>query len=360
MSHGSGHPHPGPWRPGFHASRALGLCAAFLGLALATFLVAVRFGEQPISLRAALYDLESTDAVIFWSLRLPRALLGAIVGAGLAASGATLQGVLRNPLADPFVLGVSGGAALGATVALAVGLSTVGEVAPGLAGGLTRLSAPALFAFVGAAGALVFVLAASRGHSARAPYAALLTGVVFNAFASAAITLVKVLSAPDRLGELLHWLAGTLGHERGSTLGLAALLQVVAVGVMWALSGRLNLLTLGDDDAGALGVPVARTRRWLLVAASASVAGAVALTGLIGFVGLIVPHVLRLAFGPDQRLLVPLSALGGAAFLMLADLLARLTNPLFGGDLPVGVVTALLGGPLFIALLYRKGRRVVA
>lgn len=344
--------------PGFQASRALGLCAGFLVLCVAAFLVSVRFGEQPISLRAVLYDATSTDAVIFWSVRLPRTLLGAIVGAGLAASGATLQGVLRNPLADPFVLGVSGGAALGATLALAVGLATVGEVAPGLAGGLERLSAPALFAFVGAAGALVFVLAASRGHSA--PYAALLTGVVFNAFASAVITLVKTLSDPNRLGEVLYWLAGTLGHERGSTLGLAALLQVAAVGVMWALSGRLNLLTLGDDDAGSLGVPVASTRRWLLVAASASVAGAVALTGLIGFVGLIVPHLLRLAFGPDQRLLVPLSALGGATFLMLADLLARLAYSLSGGDIPVGIVTALLGGPLFIALLYRKGRMVVA
>jgi iron complex transport system permease protein len=123
---------------------------------------------------------------------------------------------------------------------------------------------------------------------------------------------------------------------------------------MWALSARLNLLSLGDDDAASLGVPVMATRRWLLLASSVSVAGAVALTGLIGFVGLIVPHLLRLAFGPDQRLLVPLSALGGAAFLMLADLLARLAYPLFGGDLPVGVVTALLGGPLFLGLLRRS------
>ena len=123
---------------------------------------------------------------------------------------------------------------------------------------------------------------------------------------------------------------------------------------MIALSGRLNLMMLGDEDAAALGVPVARTRRLLLLATSASVAGAVALTGLIGFVGLLGPHVLRLAFGPDQRLLVPLSALGGAAFLVLADLLARLSFAFFGSEPPVGVITALLGGPLFIALLYRR------
>ncbi len=342
------------------ASRVLLLCASGLGLTLVAFALAVRFGEQPISLSAALGDPRSSDAVIFWSLRLPRALLGMIVGAGLAASGATLQGLLRNPLADPFVLGVSGGAALGATLALAVGLGTVGQVAPGLLGGLERISAPALFAFLGAGAAVLFVLAASRGHAARAPYAALLTGVVFNAFASAAITLVKTLSDPDRLGEILYWLAGTLGHERGATLGLAALLQAGALAVMIALSGRLNLMTLGDEDATALGVPVARTRRLLLLATSASVAGAVVLTGLIGFVGLIVPHLLRLAFGPDQRLLIPLSALGGAVFLMLADLLARLSFALFGGEPPVGVITALLGGPLFIALLSRRGRTLGA
>jgi iron complex transport system permease protein len=341
---------------GFRASRVLALFGAFLALACVAFAVAVRFGEQPISLTAALTDPTSTDAVIFWSLRLPRALLGAIVGAGLAVSGTTLQGLLRNPLADPFVLGVSGGAALGATVALAVGLATVGEVAPGLGGALSRLSAPALFSFLGAGASILFVLSASQGPAARAPYAALLTGVVFNAFASAAITLVKTLSDPDRLGEILYWLAGALGYERGATLALSALLQAGAIGVMWALSARLNLLSLGDDDAATLGVPVRATRRWLLLASSASVAGAVALTGLIGFVGLIVPHLLRLAFGPDQRLLVPLSALGGAAFLVLADLLARLAFPLFGAEPPVGVVTALLGGPLFLVLLRRRAR----
>ncbi|HEX8434334.1 iron ABC transporter permease [Archangium sp.] len=351
----------GRGRGSFTPGRALGLCGAFLVLLLAAFVVAVCFGDQPISLHAAFFGKPtSKDAIIFWSLRLPRALLAAIVGAGLAASGVTLQGVLRNPLADPFVLGVSGGAALGATVALAVGFATVGEVAPGLGGGLARLSAPALFAFVGAVAAMLFVLVASQGHGGRAPYAALLTGVVFNAFASAAITLVKTLSDPDRLGEILYWLAGALGYERIHTLVLSALLQVVALGVMLALSGRLNLLTLGDDDAASLGVSVAWTRRLLLLAASASVAGAVALSGLIGFVGLIVPHVLRLAFGPDQRLLVPLSALGGAAFLMLADLLARLAFPLFGAEPPVGVVTALLGGPLFLALLYRRGQLTAA
>jgi iron complex transport system permease protein len=338
----------------FRPSRVLGLLAGFLALAVVSFLVAVRFGEQPISLLEVLRDSRSSDAVIFWNLRLPRALLGAIVGAGLAASGSTLQGLLRNPLADPFILGVSGGAALGATLALALGLAKVEDVAPSLGGGLARLSAPALFSVVGAGAALLFVLSASRGAASRTPYAALLTGVIFNAFASALITLIKTLSDPNRLGELLRWLVGNLGYELRGTLVLAALLQAGPLGVMWALSGRLNLLSLGDEDAASLGVPVASTRRWLLLASSVSVAGAVALTGLIGFVGLIVPHMLRLAFGPDQRLLVPLSALGGASFLMFSDALAGLTFPFFGQPLPVGVITALLGGPLFLVLLRRR------
>jgi iron complex transport system permease protein len=333
-----------------------GLCGTFLVLLLAALLLAVCFGEWSISLGEVLWNPESPDGEIFWSIRVPHVLLAAVVGAGLAASGSTLQGVLRNPLADPFILGVSGGAALGVTLAIAMGLSRVEEVAPGLRGGLERISAPALFAFIGAAAAMVFVLAVSHGHGGRAPYAALLTGVVFNAFAAAAITLIKIISGPNRLGAILLWLTGKLDKEQPGTLVLSALLQAVAIGVMVALSGRLNLLTLGDEDAASLGVPVARTRRWLLLATSASVAGAVALSGLIGFVGLIVPHLLRLALGPDQRLLVPLSALGGAVFLMLADLLARLAFPLFNEEIPVGVVTALLGGPLFLGLLYRLGR----
>jgi iron complex transport system permease protein len=334
----------------------LGLCGVLLLLLAAAFFLAVRFGEQPVSLKAVFTDATSSDATIFWSVRLPRVLLAALVGAGLAASGSTLQGVLRNPLADPFVLGVSGGAALGATVAIALGLSTAGEVVSGLGGGLERLSAPALFAFAGAAASILFVLAASRGHGRHAPISALLVGVIFNAFASAVITLIKVISDPHRVKDVLYWLSGYLTFERPGTLVLSGLLQAVAIGVMVALSGRLNLLTLGDEDAASLGVPVARTRRLLLLAASASVAGCVVVSGLVGFVGLIVPHVLRLVFGPDQRLLVPLSAVGGAVFLVLADLLARLAYPLFNDDLPTGVVTALIGCPLFLALLFRRGR----
>jgi iron complex transport system permease protein len=306
--------------------------------ALAAWLASCVLGEYPLSLRRALLEPASVDANVFWHLRVPRAVLGALVGAALGASGSALQGLLRNPLADPFILGVSGGAALGATLALAVGL--------------TALAGPSVLAFLGSVAAMGLVLAV--GRSRRSPYAALLTGVVFNTFAAAAITCIKTLVSPDRVGEILYWLAGSLGYEAPRTLAFAAVLQAVCLGVLWRQSGRLNLLSLGDEDAASLGVSVDRTRVVVLVATSLSVAGAVALSGLVGFVGLIVPHVLRLLLGPDQRLLLPASAVGGAAFLVLSDLLTRLLFPVFHAELPVGVVTAVLGGPLFLLLLQRR------
>jgi iron complex transport system permease protein len=325
----------------FSGGRALAILSV-LGLCMvAALLASAVLGEYPLGLRRVLLEPLSVDATVFWRLRVPRAVLGAVVGAALGASGSALQGLLKNPLADPFILGVSGGAALGATLALAVGL--------------TAFAGPSLFAFVGSLAAMGLVLAV--GRTRRSPYAALLTGVIFNAFASAAITGIKTLISPDRVGEILYWLAGSLGYESPRTLAGAAILQVACVGVLWRQSGRLNLLSLGDEDASSLGVPVDRTRVVVLVATSLSVAGAVALSGLVGFVGLIVPHLLRLLVGPDQRLLVPASALGGAAFLVLSDLLTRLLFPVFHAELPVGVVTAILGGPLFLYLLQRAEAR---
>ncbi len=316
---------------------ALVLGGLFL-LAVASLAPSVLLGEYPLHLGRALSDPASADGQVLFGLRIPRALLGAMVGASLAASGSALQALLRNPLADPFVLGVSGGAALGATLALALGLQA--------------LAGPSLFAFVGAVSAMALVLAAGRTRSS--PYAALLTGVVFNAFAAAVITCIKTLLTPDRLGEVLYWLAGNLGYETPRTLLAGGALQLLALGVLWAESGRLNLLSLGDDEAASLGVPVRRTRILVLLAASLCVAAAVALAGLVGFVGLIVPHVLRLWLGPDQRLLVPASALGGAAFLVVADSGTRLLFGVFHAEPPVGVVTAVLGGPLFVWLLSRQ------
>src|SRR4051812_26649127 len=219
----------------FTPARLTGLLVALSALSLAAFALCVRFGEQPISLLDALSEPTSSDATIFWSLRLPHAVLAGIVGAALATSGTALQSLMRNPLADPFVLGVSGGAALGATLAIALGLGKVGDLGvTGPASALAHLSAPSVFAFLGSAGAIALVFAISRVQGQTSIYAALLSGVVFNAFAAAAITCVKMLASRERLGDILHWLAGTLGYEHGWTLAGATLLQLVAIGLIWA------------------------------------------------------------------------------------------------------------------------------
>jgi iron complex transport system permease protein len=183
----------------------------------------------------------------------------------------------------------------------------------------------------------------------------LLAGVIFNAFASAAITGIKTLTSPERVGALLYWLAGSLGYPAYGTLVALALVLAVALGMLFVESSALNLLSLGEESAASLGIEVGRVRRRLFICTSICVASAVALSGLIGFVGLLVPHVLRLWLGPDHRLLLPACTLGGAGFLVLADLLARMLFPTLGAEAPVGVITALLGGPAFLWLLHRRG-----
>jgi iron complex transport system permease protein len=294
------------------------------------------------------------DAAILLGLRLPRVLLGAMVGAGLATAGVALQALLRNPLAEPFVLGVSGGAALGGTAALAASaLIGPATMLGALAGSGTSV---ALGASVGAAASTALVFALGRVGGKLVPEAALLVGVVFNAFAAGVITVVKVMVPPEDAARLLYWLMGAIGYADPGTLLAGAVLLGVAVTVLVALSAQLNLLSLGDDEAASLGVEVGRSRGAVFLAASLATGAAVALAGLVGFVGLIVPHLLRRLLGPDHRVLLPASALFGAAFLVLADAGARLAFLPLGSEPPVGALTALLGGPLFLWLLRRSDR----
>jgi iron complex transport system permease protein len=337
-------------RPGRAAAALLGGLAA-LALALA---LSCALGAQPLSIPAAISGAEP-DRAILLGLRLPRALLGAVVGAALGASGAALQALLRNPLAEPFVLGVSGGAALGGTLAL---------LAAGVLGGLwaplAALAGPspvAAGAIAGAAGATLLVFAVGRIGGRLVPEAALLVGIVFNAFASAVITVLKVLVAPEQAARLLYWLMGSIGYEAAGAILVTALVVAAAVAVLVALSARLNLLALGDDEAASLGVEVGRVRAAVLVAASAATGAAVAVSGMVGFVGLIVPHLVRRVLGPDHRILVPASALFGGAFLVLADVAARVAFLPLGSEPPVGALTAFVGGPLFLWLLRRQEQR---
>lgn len=317
-----------------------------LGVVLvAATVAAVVAGAEPVDLAAALRG-EGTDAAIF-RLRLARVALAALVGAALGVSGASLQALVENPLADPFVLGLSGGAAIGATAAM--GLGAAGAK---FGGSLTGMAA---FGGALAATALVFWLGRTGGRLV--PERLLLVGVVFNAFASAVVLAIQSLASPDLLQALFSWLLGSIGYPSGTTLaaGGAAVLAGTAVLVWRAPS--LNLLSLGELDAHGLGLEVGRARAVVFLASAVLVGAAVSLAGIIGFVGLIVPHVVRLAFGGDHRLLVPGCALGGAAFLVLADLGTRLFFVVAKTEPPVGMVTALVGAPLFLWLLLMRTRR---
>ncbi len=281
---------------------------------------------------------------IVLGVRGPRLLLGLLVGAALATAGAVFQALLRNPLADPYVLGVSGGAALAGIAVLALG--SVFAIS-------TRMVPLAAFAGGLLATALLYWVSGGRGRSS--PTGLLLTGVVFNAFASAGIVLLASVAGFFEGSRIFLWLIGHLSAVDIDAVGIVAVSVGLGLATAVALSRSLNLLALGDETAAHLGVPVESHRRWLLVATSLMVGAAVAVSGLIGFVGLIVPHTLRLVIGSDHRLLIPAAALSGAGFLVLSDTVAR--TILDGRELPVGAVTALVGGPLFIYLLRRSQAR---
>lgn len=324
------------------------LTAVLTGFALllaVSILAGLAIGPSGLSAGRVLHALAGSgspaDADIVLRVRLPRVVLAALVGASLSVAGVLFQALLRNPLADPYVLGVSGGAALGGIVVLAFGASL----------GLGHAFVPPA-AFLGALATtiLLFGVAGARGRLSSTSL--LLTGVVFNAFASAAIVFIASLSGLAEGTSIFLWLIGTLSAARLEAAAGVALFLVAGLGCALPLARGLDLLALGEEPAEHLGLDVSRLERLLLLATALMVGAAVAVSGLIGFVGLIIPHLLRLLLGPGHRLLIPASALGGAAFLVVCDTLAR--TLLAGRELPVGAVTALVGGPLFLVLLRRR------
>ena len=331
----------------------LGLALGALGLLLlAAGFLAVGAGPSALSpgeVWAVLAGEQTSGpaADIVLRVRLPRVLLAIGVGASLAVAGALFQALLRNPLADPFVLGVSGGAALGGTLVLSLGA--------GLGLGYAAV-APAAFAGAVLATLLLYGVAGTRGRLSATNL--LLTGVVFNAFASAAIVFLASLAGLTETTTIFLWLIGSLEGARPEVAVSVALFLMLGLLAALPMARGLNLLALGDEAAQQLGVDVERQKKLVLFATSLMVGAAVSAAGLIGFVGLIIPHLLRLLLGPDHRLLIPAAALGGAAFLVLCDTLAR--SLLGGGDLPVGAITALAGGPLFLWLLRRHHMRAFA
>jgi iron complex transport system permease protein len=297
---------------------------------------------------AGLTDQESaTYATILWRIRFPRVVLGIIVGMALAIAGCVFQGILRNPLADPYILGVSSGAALGAAAAIVAGLS-------GLF--LGQICIP-LCAFGGALVSMFLVYSIARVGPTLPPNRLLLSGIIVNAFLSALIMLIMSLSQME-LNEIINILLGNLGYiftEKTLILFIIVCIFILAGTIVIFTYGRtLNLLSFGEESAAVLGVDVEKTKKILFVILSLMVGSVVSLSGLIGFVGLITPHMTRIITGPDHRILMPLSAMNGAILLVITDTIARSIGPV---ELPVGVITALLGGPFFLFLLtrHRKG-----
>lgn len=290
------------------------------------------FGRPDRALRAA-------DLTIIWDLRLPRAVLAALVGAGLAGAGGAFQSMFRNPLADPFVIGASGGAALGATLAIV------------LAGnGPLRGVSTSLAAFVGALGAvfLVYLLAASSGETISA---LLLAGATLSTSLSAVVSLLMLLN-DQKLQEIFAWLMGSFSGRSWPQLWASGPLILIGLGLLWLLARPLDALATGDDSARSLGLPLEQARVAIVCAASLVTAAAVASCGIIGFVGLIAPHIGRLLVGTGYRRLLPISALIGAILLLATDSLSRSLMPPL--ELPVGIFTALIGGPSFLWLLRRR------
>ena len=297
------------------------------------------FGTATISWRSVI-DGDVTARTVMFDIRLPRVLLAALVGAALACAGVTFQTLLRNPLADPFILGISGGAACGAAVATALRLARI----PGLI---------SIVAFAGALGATgaVFLLARRREYTD--PTRLLLSGLVLNALFTAVILIAYALAPSSDLTMALRWMMGTLFGATWSDVLLLLAFVVAALAVLMAIAGDLRMLAFGEDDAKSRGVDVERIKLIGFAASSIVTGAAVAVSGIIGFVGLLIPHVIRLIWRRDYRVLLPLSAIGGAILLALADLASRVA--LASTELPLGAFTAILGVPFFLSLL-RRGR----
>lgn len=284
----------------------------------------------------------SADWFVIRDLRLPRAATAGLVGAALAAAGATFQAILRNPLASPYLLGVSGGGTLGAVLAILFGLT---NYLPGL------WSLP-VFSFLGCWAAIsVIHLAASR-HGNLPPHSLLLAGVVANSFFLAVVSVLQYLADPTQTDRIVLW---TLGAIRPGSVPLPLTAGLILGGflLVFSRSNHINVLVLGDETAGQLGIDIRRVRRRAFLGASLMTAAAVAVSGPIAFVGLFVPHAVRFFVGPDLRLLLPASCLVGASFLIVVDTAARAAFA--PRELPVGVLTALIGAPCFMVLMSRSG-----
>ena len=325
--------------------RTLFVCAALGLLLVIAFLISSVIGAQRLSFGGALCaltgrsncNLSSEERAILFDIRLPRILLAGAVGTCLAAAGAAYQALLRNPLAEPYLLGVSNGAAVGTMAALVFF-------------GAYEWSRPVM-AFAGAIAATFLVYRLARGRAGATPERLILAGVIVTTFLSSAIVFITTVMDATRIRSFTFWLLGDLSGTTSSLLTVAFVAAAVGVLALVLNARALNLMMLGERDAFDLGVEVGRVRLIVFAAASLLVGASVASSGSVGYVGLVVPHLVRLSFGSDNRLVIPAAAIAGATFVIVADTLAR--TVIAPRELPVGALTALIGAPLFVYLLKR-------
>jgi iron complex transport system permease protein len=284
-----------------------------------------------------LQNPDSAERAIIIDIRLPRILLAGLVGVALSVTGVTFQGIFRNPLVDPFILGISAGAAFGC--ALSIGF-------------LPQLPIQIMaFVFGLAAVALAYMIAKTQGEISRLPL--ILSGVIISAFFTAMVSIIKFLVDPMKLQNIVYWLMGSFSFADWNYVHIVGIGLLISLVPIFLMRWRLNVMSMGDDEAKAMGVNVKRDRIIFIAASTVAVSVAVSVSGIIGWVGLMVPHLIRMMTGPDHRSLVPLSMAGGAAFMILADTIAR---NLTSFDLPVGIITAIIGAPFFIYLMKIGGR----
>jgi iron complex transport system permease protein len=330
--------------------RTLFVCGLLLVVLAIVLVIALLVGSQRLPLWASMCavagrqncGLAPEQQAILLDIRLPRILLAGAVGTCLAAAGAGYQALLRNPLAEPYLLGVSNGAAVGTMVALVFF-------------GAHEWSRPVL-AFAGALAATFVVYRLARGRAGASPERLILAGVIVTTFLSSAIVFITTLMDATRIRSFTFWLLGDLSGTTGTLLAVALITAGIGVAVLAMNARALNLMMLGERDAFDFGVEVGRVRLIVFIAASLLVGSSVASSGSVGYVGLVVPHLVRLSFGSDNRLVLPAAAIGGATFVIVADTLAR--TIIAPRELPVGAITALIGAPLFIYLLKRGSSSV--
>jgi iron complex transport system permease protein len=320
--------------------------AVLLIFFLFTLLVGISVGSSGSKIFAGfrwLLGKMETDPLlntIIWEIRFPRVMLAALVGATLSLGGLVFQALLRNPLAEPYILGISGGAAIGAILGILLGFA--------------RFPGVTVMAFAGSMATLVLLIIMTSGTTVLMKDSLLLSGVMVNAFCSAFIMFLVSLTQDARLHNIIFWLMGDMGIADMRQVGILAGILIPCFFLFFFLSNAMNLLTMGKETAQAIGVNVQVVNIVLLVVTSLMISAAVSHCGLIGFVGLVMPHLLRLILGPDHRILVPACILGGGGYMVLCDLLARSLPR--QGEMPVGVITAMIGAPLFVYLLKRSRR----